>query len=167
LVNIMKNGILHPSIYVDDMLFTNIGLRSGSKHFYALLSAGTRSSSNSFRDTFDRSDNNYFITRAGFGFEYAIKNFFVDIDISTGNINVIDRDWSTYEDIDNTQIYQLRLTAGYKIFRHLGIFGGISYDFFHKWKDNSPDPRDFGGTLIGDASDRNIHKVGFFGGIQF
>jgi len=170
LVNIMKNGILHPSVYIDDMLFTNIGFRSGSKHFYTILSAGTRGD-NSPGDIFDRDGNRYFISRVGFGYEYSINKFFIDIDISAGNIymvNINGDNWNVYKDGDfSTQICQLRLTAGYKVFEHLGIFGGISYDYFYRWQDTSPDPRNFGGPMIGDVFDRNIHKLGFFGGIQF
>jgi hypothetical protein len=165
LVNIMKNGILHPFVYVDDMLFTNIGLRSGTKHFYTVLNFGIRGD-NSPGDIFYRDGNRYFISRVGFGYEYCIKNFFMNIDISAGNINTMN--WDINDDGDfSTQICQLRLTAGYKVFEHLGIFGGISYDYFYKWQDNSPAPGDFGGPVIGDVFGRNIHKLGFFGGIQF
>jgi len=167
LVNIMKNGILHPFIYVDDMLFTNIGLRSGSKHFYSFLSAGIRGH-NSPENILDRTGNRYFLSRAGFGYEYSINKFFIDIDLSAGSINMIDKNWNTNEDGNfSTLICQLRLIAGYKIFEHLGIFGGVSYDYLYKWQDYSYDPRDLNGPMIGDISDRNIHKLGFFGGIQF
>jgi hypothetical protein len=162
----MKNGILHPFVFVDDMLFTNVGLRSGSKHFYTILSAGIGGDV-----FFNRTEDRHFIFRAGFGYEYSINKFFIDIDLSAGsiyNLDEISENWTTYED-DNfhTQICQLRLTAGYKIFEHLGIFGGISYDYLYKGNKSPPDPKDFSGVIIGEAFGHHIHKLGFFGGIQF
>jgi hypothetical protein len=165
LVNIIKNGMFHPAVYVDDMLFSNLSLKTGSKHFYGLLSAGTRPEA-----LFDSSKDKYLITRAGFGFEYNISRFFVDVDVSSGNLIRLKKEDAVY----STNLNQLRLSAGYKILPHLSIFGGVSYDYFFLYKDNSPDPRDFGrpilaGTLPGTstASNRHIHKLGFFGGIQF
>ncbi|MDR0457245.1 MAG: caspase family protein [Treponema sp.] len=166
LVNIMKNGIFHPFIFVDDMLFTNIGLRSGSKHFYTLLSVGIGGDV-----LFNRTENRYFVTRAGFGYEYTINKFFIDIDISAGTIystNGMNWDQYSHESFGSfiTETSQLRLTAGYTIFEHLGVFAGISYDYFYKHQ-NSPDPRNFGGLMIGDVLGHYAHKFGFFGGIQF
>ena len=178
LVNIMKNGILHPSIFIDDMLFTNIGFRSGTKHFYSLVSTGVGG------DYFyNRAEDTYFSTRWGFGFEIPIHKAFINIDITSGNIYNLTKDYDGDDDYSddeyyryiyplpyissNTQTYQLRLSAGYKIFEHLGIFAGISFDYLHKWNKDAPDPRDFGGVFVGEKYGRHISKLGFFGGIQF
>jgi hypothetical protein len=34
---------------------------------------------------------------------------------------------------------QLRLSGGYKILPHLGIFAGVSYDFIFRFDDKAPD----------------------------
>ena len=167
IVNIVKNGIFHPAIYVDDMLFTNISLRTGGKGFYSLISFGTKT------DTFfDSSEDKYLVTRFGFGYEYAIKNFFINIDASGGSLFNLSDAKDNYDINDDDEYYstdtaQLRLTAGYKILPHLGIFGGISYDFFYRNKSTSPDPRDFAGPMLEASFKKSIHKFGFFGGIQF
>jgi hypothetical protein len=167
LFNIMRNGILHPAVFVDDMLFTNISLRSGSNHFYCLLSTGV--GGNLF---FNRTEDTYLITRGGFGFEIPIKKAFINIDLTSGNIFNLSREkWSSggkeVQTDSDTQIHQLRLTFGYKIFEHLGVFSGVSYDYLYKWNKNSQNPENFGGVFVGGVYDRHVHKLGFFGGIQF
>jgi hypothetical protein len=63
-------------------------------------------------------------------------------------------------------VYQLRLTGGYKIFEHLGVFGGISYDIFYR-SGASLNLPDFGGLMLGGGTAHTAHKFGFFGGVQF
>jgi hypothetical protein len=165
LVNVMKNGILHPSVYFDDMLFTNIGFRSGSKHFYTSLSAGVGGNI-----TFG-GGGNLFIWRGGFGFEIPANKFFFDIDFSSGSI--IDLKEDRYDAPEKrhwfsaTQLSQFRLIGGYKLYQHLGIFAGLSYDYLYRHKETCPDPREFGGPMLGGVFNRHTHKFGFFGGIQF
>jgi hypothetical protein len=62
---------------------------------------------------------------------------------------------------------QVRLTVGFEIFEHLGAFAGISYDFFHKWNSNSPMPENVMNGEMSWSDDRNLHRLGFFAGIQF
>jgi hypothetical protein len=116
----------------------------------------------------DSSEDKHLVSQAGFGIEYSINKIFLNIDILGGGIHRLQ---STKGDNDykNTNLSKLRLTAGYKVLPHLGIFGGVSYDFFSRWEDTSPDPRDFNGPFLGGAfdGDRYIHKLGFFGGVQF
>lgn len=181
LVNVMKNGLLHPAVYVDDMLFMNLSFRSGTKYFYSFIIAGVKVNASDEDDKFTS-------LRFGFGFEIPIKNVFINIDMSSGSIYNITRtgetlngiyqdylangkDMEKYKEKDypgNTQAYQIRLTAGYKIFKHLGIFGGISYDYFYNLDKASSDPKDFGGKLTGVIVEgHQYHKVGFFGGLQY
>ena len=165
-INVIKNGIMHPAVFYDDMLFTNISFRSGSKYFYSVLSAGVNGG------VLSGSGDRLMIYRAGFGFEFTVQKFFINIDATGGNIINLDaintklNESETYSDF-MTNISQLRLIAGYKIFPHLGVFAGLSYDYIFRNKDNSPDPEDFGGPVVGVVFDRHIHKLGFFGGIQF
>jgi hypothetical protein len=196
LVNIMKSGILHPAVYVDDMRITNCSFRSGSKHFYTILSGGTDLSYLTSEDT-----DWLLSTRAGFGFEIPIKKFFIDIDAAAGNIY----QYNASEMNDgfsrtagrfiaapeaptaptaptmpaapespmasffnkNTTVFQIRLSAGFKPLEHFGVFGGVSYDYFYRWNDDSPVPANFGEFLPIVNRGPNTHKIGLFGGIQF
>jgi hypothetical protein len=182
LVNIVKNGILHPSVYIDDMLFSNIGFRSGSKNFYILMNMGLGGDNYNGNPVYAGAENRYFVSRAGAGVEIPIRKAFIDFDVALGNIYKM-KDWSLSRD-DNwrantddnetnyngdrsTLTFQLRLTAGYKFFKHFGLYGGVSYDYFYMYQDNSPDPANFNGLMIGRADGPHINKFGFFGGIQF
>ena len=155
LVNLTEGGILHPAIYVDDMLFTNISLRSGGKNYYGLISAGIRT---------DNEGVVYFITRRGFGFEIPIEKVFINIDFASGG-------FYKSGNSNNTQNFQTRLTLGYKFLRHLGIFAGVSYDYFYRLNNKCADPsiffNDSSNFMSGSIHGRNFHKLGFFGGIQF
>jgi hypothetical protein len=159
LVNIVKGGLLHSAVFYDDMGFLNLSFRSGSKYVYTLLAAGTQPKTH-----FD--SNILLVTRAGLGVEFPMGNFFIDVDITGGNIvnfDILKKDgeWNI------SYLTQFRFTAGYKIFEHLGIFGGVSYDYIHREESASPDPETFGLFTAGWSDGRNIHKLGFFGGIQF
>jgi len=173
-VNVMKNGIMHPAVYLDDLLFTNISFRSGSKWFYSFVSLGAGGGA-----TFGSGDKLLAI-RGGFGFEYKINKFFFDMDASTGSIinvdtvgklkdepGLSDREKLDKFDASATSILQIRLTTGYNIYPHLGVFAGFSYDYLYREYDTSPDPRDFGSLFLGGEFDRHIHKLGFFAGVQY
>jgi hypothetical protein len=152
LVNIVKNGIFHPVVWYDDMRFRNLGLRSGSKHLYSIFSVGVRDPG---------SDSALLLSRVGFGGELPLGRFFVNLDLTTGNL--MDR-----KDFEVNTLLQARLSGGLKVFEHLGIFGGVSYDWFPDLDDKSRDRTgDLGASLLRWENDRNIHKIGFFGGIQF
>ncbi|MCL2128013.1 MAG: hypothetical protein FWH38_07145, partial [Treponema sp.] len=178
LVNVIKNGILRPSVYIDDMLFTNFSFRSGSKHFYSIFSFGFGGEL-----FFNRADDRFFSARAGFGFEYAVNKLFFDIDLTGGSIvnrNAAEAAFNNetgdfdYRSFDSdafsgafTSAVQLRLTVGFNFFEHFGVFGGISYDYFNKYNARSPVPADFGGLMAGRVNGPDCHKLGIFAGIQY
>ena len=178
LVNVIKNGILHPAIYLDDMLFTNFSFRSGSKYFYTTLGIGAN---NRFKvsDTISFSGDKFLYYRAGIGFEFPINKLFIDLEFLGGSIINLDNvDISHDKNIDpydrfiNTFNYitpaaQVRLVAGYKFFEHLGIFAGVSYDYFYRHFSTSPDPWNSGIPAPGIENGKHTHKLGFFGGLQF
>ena len=179
LVNIMKNGLIHGAIYMDDMLFTNLSFRSGTKYFYSVFSMGKRGG------RYIGSGDSMLTIRGGFGVEIPINKFFVNIDITSGSIVNLDTlidDYKSFEkavkenssdmaywDDWNSTTYtlQLRLIGGYKFFEHLGVFAGLSYDYFYRHADASPDPRDFRDLYLGGSNSSHLHKIGFLGGIQF
>ncbi|MDR0475834.1 MAG: caspase family protein [Treponema sp.] len=172
LVNIIRNGIFHPVIYTDDMMFLNAGLRSGSKHFYSRLDAGIGGGFIPKRE-----EDRLFAGRAGFGIEIPISKFFIDIDISSGSIINIDslrkyfRENNVPHNSDTsssiTGLHQLRISGGYKIAPHFGILAGVSYDYLYQHKGASPVPEGFGLQMPNITKGKHIHKLGFFGGMQF
>jgi hypothetical protein len=171
LVNVVKNGLMHPSIFYDDMGFVNAGFRSGSKHVYSLFTVGVRG-----KTILGISGEDALLSsRMGLGLEYTIGKFFMDLDLSLGSIidlDTVEEAWDSLGDEDRTgdassSIAQLRFTAGQKIFEHLGVFAGISYDYIYRHEDSSPDPETVAPFMIGASFGRHIHKLGFFGGVQF
>jgi hypothetical protein len=153
LVNIVKNGMIHPVVWYDDMQFVNLGLKSGTKQVYSTFSLG-------IRDLKFNSDS-LFVTRAGAGIEIPLGKTFIDLDLSAGNI--VSRFWSS-----TSLLAQARVSAGFKLFEHLGVFAGASYDYSYAYTGDSPRPgRDFGISALSWGNGRHTHKIGFFGGIQF
>jgi hypothetical protein len=159
----VKNGMNHFWVFTDDMLFLNAGYRSGSKIFYTHSNIGIGGG------LMGREGGNLIINRGGFGFEFPIRKFFIDIDISTGNIFKADelKDFWNFFFGSNTGIYQLRLIGGYKMYERLGIFAGISYDLLLQREASDPSPEEFAGAMPGKSDGKYVHKVGFFGGLQF
>jgi len=167
LVNIIKNGIMHMALYYDDMQFINTSFRSGSKYFYSVMSFGLGSGFSYSRLGTEKEGRNIpFGFRMGLGFEFPIKNFFMDFDISGGVIYVLGKKKYGYDDElagYTVPLGQLRLIGGYRIFEHLGIFAGLTFSIY-----NFP--------LIPDrmVSDYNVksgnyfsNKWGFVAGVQF
>jgi hypothetical protein len=185
LVNIVKNGILHPAVYYDSANFMNFSFRSGSKYFYSLLSFGTQRITTA---------DNLYVSRAGFGFELPLGNGFVDLDITGGTILNPDmlgeifqiprprrtgdtkenhEAWKQYYQAEDkiyrassSSLAEVRLSGGYKIFEHLGVFGGVSYTYLFRRTGTSPNPDSaWLGRSWGEGE--NIHKIGVFAGLQF
>jgi hypothetical protein len=185
LVNIVKNGLLHPAVYYDSANFMNFSFRSGSKHFYSLFSIGTQRIT-----TVD----NLFVSRAGFGFELPLGKAFFDLDISGGTIlnpdtlgeiseiphprkNSDKKKYDEEREQYNREVERLsraatsflaeiRLSGGCKVFEHLGAFAGLSYTYLFRGTGTSPNPDSaWLGRTWGEGE--NIHKIGVFAGLQF
>jgi hypothetical protein len=157
LINIVKNGMLHPALWYDDMGFVNLSLKSGSRYIYSILGLGV--------ENLDFSYDGVFITRAGIGAELPLGRVFVDFDLSAGYIFA--RPWND-EASGNSLLAQARFSTGFKFFKHLGVFGGISYDYVFSPEDNSPRlGEDFGFSALSWSNGRHTFKIGCFGGIQF
>jgi hypothetical protein len=166
LVNIIKNGIFHPAVYVDDMMFTNISLRSGNKHIYAVLSAGFNPSFDNNNVENTRRIETNIITRAGIGFELPINKVFIDFDFTSGTFHSL-----SFGEYKNISVYQARLTGGFKLMKQLGVFAGVSFDMFYKY-DNAPYPEElknsvFKNRLPEGSFGGGFYKAGFFAGVQF
>ncbi|QQO09489.1 caspase family protein [Breznakiella homolactica] len=176
-LNFVKGGIFSPSVWVDDMSFMNVGLKTGSKYVYSILSAGVQEIpiGDNHKIALDRDiEDNLMIYRAGLGVELPLGPVFVNLDVMSGSIiNLSALRDERYDDCDKVYdkvtsfIAQARLTAGLKFFRHLGIFVGVSYDYIRPLSNLSPVPDSRIGYTFDWSDDRNIHRLGFFGGIQF
>jgi hypothetical protein len=147
------------------MGFMNLSFKSGSKHFYTHISAGLRQIP--LGDTkltiMDQDDENVFVFRSGLGAEIPLGKLFFDIEALYGFI-VKTAMWVDHK--TSTQLIQGRLIGGYKLFSHLAVFAGISYDWLLPFGDQAPIPAG-AGIDMGWGNDQNIHRIGFFGGIQF
>jgi hypothetical protein len=178
LINSVSGGIFNPALFLDDMEFLNLSLRSGSKNFYTVLVCGIRQIDFGARTWYiiNNQKDDYLITgRGGFGFEFGIsKRFFLDADGLCGGIFDIhkplrgDGGESGLEGVPVTLMAQLRLAAGFRLWEHLAAFGGISYNYFYRGNQNAPLPQEhmtlhiFSPNALG-----HIQRIGFFAGIQF
>jgi hypothetical protein len=165
LVNVVKGGILNPQIWVDSMGYMNAGFRSGSKHFYTTVSAGVEELYIGKFTVAPGGDEeiNTMIWRAGFGVELPLGPVFIDIEAVCGVIN--DLNTAQTNDEESTLLIQGRLVAGFKLFKHFGTFAGISYDYLKPFSSAAPVPD--GGYDLGYGDRWNIHRIGFFAGMQF
>jgi hypothetical protein len=162
LVNIVKNGILNPAVYYDSYNMFNISFRSGSKYFYSLFSVGSPRISLGDVSFGDDGARDILVARTGIGLELPLKKFFIDVDVTSGYIFELD------DSERRTHTVQGRILFGFKLFKHLGAFIGVSYDYYSPENDGSPVPTAVWDILPTSWSDEeHIHKLGFFAGIQF
>jgi hypothetical protein len=166
LLNLVDGGILNPSVWVDSMGFMNLGLKSGSKYFYSHLSAGLRGIplGSTRLAIMGRDDENLFISRIGLGGEIPLGRLFFDIEALCGSIIEAGRFGKDGNMKDSTLLLQGRFTGGFKFFSHLAVFAGLSYDCLLPFNSRSPLPG--GGITLGEG-DKSVHRIGFFGGVQF
>jgi hypothetical protein len=157
LVNIVENGLMHPAIWYDDLGFVNLSLKSGSKYFYSILGLGVN-------DDLLFDGDYIFVARTGIGAELPLNKIFLNLDLTAGQIIF---NWPWAEENSTSFIAQARLSAGYKVFKHLGVFAGISYDYILSSRDSPKPGKDFGLSFLTWNNGRHTHKIGFFGGIQF
>ncbi|MDR2588166.1 MAG: caspase family protein, partial [Spirochaetales bacterium] len=149
-VNIIKNGITAPLLWTDSMKFINVGLKSGSRHFYTLLGSGARYSTGLRGVVSDPPDDEESLLswRAGVGFEISFGRFFVNLDLLGGMIfddhfsenRLAASDAENIFEASATQFHQARLTLGFNVFRHLGVFAGATLDYLQPLSSTSPVP---------------------------
>ncbi|MDR1326665.1 MAG: caspase family protein [Treponema sp.] len=170
LVNIVKNGILNPAIYYDTYEMLNVSFRSGSKYFYSLFSVAS-SQANLGELSIGKADAGDLLAfRAGVGFEFPLGQFFLDLDVTAGTLFDI-KDWGQTKTTQTqyTNTIQGRITLGLKFFKHLGVFAGVSYDYFNRNQTLSPMPKYSWDDVLPSnwSNEQHVHKLGFFAGVQF
>jgi hypothetical protein len=168
LVNIVKNGILNPAIYYDTYEMINVSFRSGSRYFYSLFSVAASQARLASLSIGKADAGDLIAFRAGVGFEFPLGQFFLDLDVTGGtlfDINDIPTSevWYRY-----TPVIQGRATVGIKFLKHLGVFAGVSYDYFNR-QPRSPIPKHSWDDVLPSAwsNEQHVHKLGFFAGLQF
>lgn len=145
LVNIVINGITRFDVWEEETGFTKIAAKHGGKHFYTLYSLG-----------FDYREN--MSIGLGFGTRFSIGKIFFDIDLSAHSLY-------SFNDWGNSSLHaQARAAGGYRIFKHLGIFLGVSYNYLYL---NS----NIGGNIepmygFNGADGNHHHWPGVFLGVQ-
>jgi hypothetical protein len=159
LFNFVRQGMKHPAIYMDDFMFLNFGYRSGTKYFFSNTNFGLGGG------FLTGHGDKYLSVRNGHGVEIPINKFFIDIEFSMGTIIIMDSVFDYFFG-PVTDIYQLRLSGGWNVFKKLGIFAGVSFDYLVKKEDKSPNPADLGSPIAGNTNGTNTFKFGFFGGLQ-
>jgi hypothetical protein len=179
LVNIIKNGMLHPLMWYDCMNFLNVGLKSGSKNFYTLLSFGTRQISLGKEyglGAGDRHGEDLLVTRVGLGYEMSFGQSYLDFDILAGTMfdsnfptdKLAVSDANNKGDASTSQLFQARVTFGFKAFEYLSAFVGVSYDYLLRLSNTSPEPDSRPGIFdLPWSGSKNIHRMGLFAGVQF
>jgi hypothetical protein len=159
LVNVVKNGILHPAFYYDAYRMFNVSFRSGSKYMYSLFSAA------SDRRSLE-GGGGLLALRAGLGFELLFSRFFLDIDLAAGVLFASEE--VRHAEKTYTKTIQARASLGFSLFKHLGIFAGVSYDCFDRQNPHSPLPDASGASpLASPDNERLLHTLAFFAGLQF
>ncbi len=181
LLNLVKDGIFHPAVFMDDMQFANVSLRTGSKHFYTVWITGFKHFDSSEHDEpwthfTDDNGNIYYTARLGLGGELAVGPIFLNLDVTAGSITIFgsrdrfahwDDDDLDFDDVDSLVMAQARLTIGFELFKHLGAFAGVSYDYFYQWNDRSSVPENMLSGKLTWNDGPHTQRIGFFAGIQF
>jgi hypothetical protein len=167
LVNIVKNGIMNSAIYYDTYNMFNVSFRSGSKYFYSLFSVASSQISLGNASFGNNDAGDLLVTRAGVGVEFSLGQLFLDMDVTAGNIFDLSGSQSIAE--RHTNNVQGRLTLGIRFFKHLSVFAGVSYDYFNRQHAQSPVPAPAWDSMLPDgwSNEQNIHRLGFFAGVQF
>jgi hypothetical protein len=158
-VNIIADGILHPSVFVDQALFSTAGFRSGTKHFYTAMHWGIKP------------DADTTVSRIGLGLELPVgTHLFFDGEILSGGIIRISEiekavNSGYHKDYPGRVTTDIRLTAGWKFFRHLGVFAGASLT----WGTPVSIVREFSSTksAVWAITSDTAMTPGFFAGVQF
>ena len=114
LVSYVKEDGLRADVWVDEAIFTNVGLRSGTHRFYNLLFAGKQVA-----------DPLSWTIGFGFGPHFPLgKSGYIETDL----ILQIIADMENLE--DNSYMGKLRVIGGWKIRDYISIYAGPTYNAF-------------------------------------
>jgi hypothetical protein len=140
LLSIVGDGYHAATVWSGDVLPLNVGFKLGSRHVYTLFGFGTGQIENTGVDTTNKALYGF---SAGFGVHANLGHprLFLDVDaVSTGFMT--SGDW----DGDNQVMSTLRAQVGFRIFRHLAITAGPTYNVYVR-KADGPDYKPGWGVL--------------------
>jgi len=152
LVSYVKEDGLRFDVWADEALFTNVGLRSGTRRFHNILFVGKQVT-------------NSLIWTAGVGigphFDLS-KTFYLEPNLIYQIIGEFSNNWD-----DNSQMTKIRVLAGWEISKYISIFGGPTLNTF--WS-KSNDGSEYALLTISESKDGDIWRrmsIGFVLGAKF
>ncbi len=154
-LNLIRDGELHPGMYLDESGLVNFTFRSGNKHWYGLLCAALQAQ--------PEDDSSRVVTTGlGWGGSLPIGRFMINLDLSS---HVVGRADNLFTEPPN-HLNRVRLSAGFKMFEHLIPFAGVSLNALHRYGD--------GRMVVYEGETYSLPKYegtkwwpGFFAGIEF
>ncbi len=120
LVSVAGNGQVHLQAWASDVALTNVSLKYGSRYLYSLVTVG--------RDTQRPARERRWLLGLGFGGHVPLGRAFVDLDATA-----YDARTSIISSSSDAVFSQLRVVAGYKLARHLAVFGGVTGNVLVDW----------------------------------
>jgi hypothetical protein len=120
LFNFAGDGIFAPTVWGGDTSFMNVGLKSGSRHFYSLVGAGVH----------PLGDKMGFSPLFGLGGHIELNPFWLEIDaLCSPFLKHHDFKWHGHENT-NDVITQLRLVFGYRLADQFAVYLGPTLNYF-------------------------------------
>lgn len=151
LLSFSGNGMHHLDVFGSEILYGGFGLKFGSPHIYNIFAAGVAPLNNTTRIGLG----------IGVGGHFPISRVFINIDGMCWSIHNNDlRDWN-YVNLWN----QIRLMAGYKFTKGLGVYAGPTANvqvYHYTYLPVAPY------TMFDSQGNTNVQGwIGFVAGIQF
>ena len=151
LVSYVKEDGLRFDVWADEAIFTNVGLRSGTRRFHNILFVG-KQVTDPLSWTFG----------VGIGPHFDLsKTFYLEPDLIFQTIG----DFSSLD--DNSNMTKIRVLAGWEISKYISIFGGPTLNTF--WS-KSNDGSEYALLTISESKDGETWRrtsIGFVLGAKF
>ena len=152
LISIVTNGVTNFDMWGDEMGFVRMGLKHGTRNFYAIYTVGSRG------------DLGLLSAGLGWGVSIPFDRFQLGVDAIAYNIARTENYFSG----DNLLHVQTRLYGGVKIAGRLSLIAGVSYNYA-----TAPGDSDENISIVKTVhgrdykyDDNNIHWPGFFVGVR-
>jgi hypothetical protein len=128
-VSIIRKGQHNLSLWSSDINPLNVGFQTGGRSWYTLFSGGVNPGGEK--------------TLASFGLGVGVKHNFTqrlyaESDLSASNFVLIDSVAQNVRFV-SSNLYTLRVNAGFSLLSHLSIFGGPTFHLLHSYNGSSLD----------------------------
>jgi hypothetical protein len=155
-VNVIKNGQFHLNAWTSEAAVAGIGIKTGSKKVYSVLTLGLRPDG----------DSSFLLAGFGLGGHISLNRFFVDIDGVAGNVYRWPH-WFWTESADGYRfLTTLRVTGGWQVTDNVAITAGPTANL---WLSSHGDARDvpmYGLPVAGFHGGSFALWPGFTAGLQ-